>query len=159
MRHVTYERLQYLHKTHTLARKRRQHLEWVQCLALQLTLILLMWRTWWAPNNASKWLMGFNSAFKGLIQEERHVTKLECYPLWEMSLHQNNYVWQLNVFEYGTTKFQKDVNTPGSETHTHTHSRVRTGDSRVWQVSVVIPFANHFSETTKQVKKVEEGFM
>jgi len=29
-----------------------------------LTLILLMWRTWWAPNNASKWLMGFNSAFE-----------------------------------------------------------------------------------------------
>jgi hypothetical protein len=30
-----------------------------------LTLILLMWRIWWA-NNASKWQMGFNSAFKGL---------------------------------------------------------------------------------------------
>jgi hypothetical protein len=26
-----------------------------------------MWRIWWAPNNASKWQMGFNSAFKGLI--------------------------------------------------------------------------------------------
>jgi hypothetical protein len=25
-----------------------------------------MWRIWWAPNNASKWQMGFNSAFKGL---------------------------------------------------------------------------------------------
>jgi len=32
-----------------------------------LTLILLMWRMWLAPNNASKWQMGFNSAFKGLI--------------------------------------------------------------------------------------------
>jgi hypothetical protein len=32
-----------------------------------LTLILLTWRIWWAPNNASKWQMGFNSAFKGLI--------------------------------------------------------------------------------------------
>jgi len=31
-----------------------------------LTLILLMWRRWWTPNNASKWQMGFNSAFKGL---------------------------------------------------------------------------------------------
>ena len=31
-----------------------------------LTLILLMWRIGWAPNNASKWQMGFNSAFKGL---------------------------------------------------------------------------------------------
>jgi len=31
-----------------------------------LTLILLMWRIWWAPNNASRQQMGFNSAFKGL---------------------------------------------------------------------------------------------
>ena len=32
-----------------------------------LTFILLTWRIWWAPNNASKWQMGFNSAFKGLM--------------------------------------------------------------------------------------------
>ena len=32
-----------------------------------LTLILLTWRKWWAPNNASKQHMGFNSGFKGLI--------------------------------------------------------------------------------------------
>ena len=31
-----------------------------------LTLILLTWRIWWAPNNASRWQMGFNSAFRGL---------------------------------------------------------------------------------------------
>ena len=30
-----------------------------------LTLILITWRIWWA-NNARKWQMGFNSAFKGL---------------------------------------------------------------------------------------------
>jgi len=30
-----------------------------------LTLILLTWRIWWAPNNASKLQMGFNSMFKG----------------------------------------------------------------------------------------------
>jgi hypothetical protein len=33
-----------------------------------LTLILLTWRIWWAPNNASRWQMGFNSAFKGLME-------------------------------------------------------------------------------------------
>ena len=33
-----------------------------------LTLILLTRRIWWAHNNASKWQMGFNSAFKGLIR-------------------------------------------------------------------------------------------
>jgi hypothetical protein len=32
-----------------------------------LTFILLMWRIGWAPNSVSKWQMGFNSAFKGLI--------------------------------------------------------------------------------------------
>jgi len=35
-------------------------------LRRKLTLTLLTWRTWWAPNNVSKWQMGFNSAFKGL---------------------------------------------------------------------------------------------
>jgi len=33
---------------------------------LILTLILLTWRIWWASTNASRWQMGFNSAFKGL---------------------------------------------------------------------------------------------
>jgi hypothetical protein len=33
---------------------------------IPLTLILLMWRIWRAPNNASKWQMAFNLAFKGL---------------------------------------------------------------------------------------------
>ena len=30
-----------------------------------LTLILLTWRIWRAPSNASRWQMGFNSSFKG----------------------------------------------------------------------------------------------
>ena len=33
-----------------------------------LTLILLTWRKWLAPNNASRQQMGFNSAFKGLTR-------------------------------------------------------------------------------------------
>ena len=33
---------------------------------MTLTLTLLTWRIWWAPNNASKWQMEFNSAFKWL---------------------------------------------------------------------------------------------
>jgi len=32
-----------------------------------ITLILLTWKIWWALNNASRWQMGFNSAFKWLI--------------------------------------------------------------------------------------------
>ena len=33
-----------------------------------LTLTRVTWRIWWAPTNASKWQMGFNLAFKGLIK-------------------------------------------------------------------------------------------
>jgi len=33
----------------------------------KLTLILLTWRIGSAPNNASRWQMGFNLAFKGLM--------------------------------------------------------------------------------------------
>jgi hypothetical protein len=32
-----------------------------------LTLNLLTWTKWWAPASASKWQIGFNSAFKGLM--------------------------------------------------------------------------------------------
>jgi hypothetical protein len=31
-----------------------------------LTLILLTWRIWWAPNNANRWQVGFNLVSKGL---------------------------------------------------------------------------------------------
>ena len=34
--------------------------------AVALCINPLTWKIWWAPNNASKWQMGFNSAFKGL---------------------------------------------------------------------------------------------
>jgi len=32
----------------------------------KLTVNLLTWNIWWAPSNASRWQMGFNSACKGL---------------------------------------------------------------------------------------------
>ena len=47
-----------------------------------LTLILLTWRIWWASNNASKWQMGFNLAFKrlmtGLLAERPRSVCLIC---------------------------------------------------------------------------------
>ena len=39
-----------------------------------LTLILLKWTIWRAPTNASKWRMGFNSAFKGLKCSRLRIT-------------------------------------------------------------------------------------
>jgi len=49
-----------------------------------LTLNPLTWKIWRAPNNASRWQMGFNSVFKGLISggqevETRRVTSLPPY--------------------------------------------------------------------------------
>ena len=42
----------------------------------RLTLNPLTWKIWRAPNNASQWQMGFNSAFKGLI--ENKVTEIQA---------------------------------------------------------------------------------
>jgi len=50
----------------------RIHMLWIaQYQVTLLTLILLTWRIRWAPNNASRWQMGFNSAFKGLNLVDR----------------------------------------------------------------------------------------
>jgi hypothetical protein len=66
-----------------------QHLKYAQYCEfpgrwrLKLTLILPTWRIWWAPNNASKWQMGFNSAFKGLnsfeVNNYIHLICLTCF--------------------------------------------------------------------------------
>ena len=43
-----------------------------------LTLTLLTWTIWSAPTNASKWRMGFNSAFKGLKENKiRYLRKFK----------------------------------------------------------------------------------
>jgi hypothetical protein len=44
----------------------------------KLTLILLPWRIGWAPNNASRWEIGYNSACKGL--RDLHYELLEHPP-------------------------------------------------------------------------------
>jgi len=44
-----------------------------------LTLILLTWRIWWASNNASKWQMGFNSMFKGLMYSVSWTRRLRYF--------------------------------------------------------------------------------
>ena len=52
----------------------------------QLTLILLTWRIWWAPNNASKWQMGINSAFRRLIRKTSHIFSTSSHLLqWRFS--------------------------------------------------------------------------
>ena len=39
------------------------------------TLTLLTWTIWRTPTNASKWRMGFNSLFKGLMMERETVSE------------------------------------------------------------------------------------
>jgi hypothetical protein len=43
-----------------------------------LTLTLLTWSISWAPNNASKWQMAFNSAFRGLST----TNEMQCYTVF-----------------------------------------------------------------------------
>ena len=60
--------------TYKILQKEMQDIKHVSILSLKrffslrqtLTLILLTWRIWWASKNASRWHMGFNTAFKGL---------------------------------------------------------------------------------------------
>ena len=68
-----------------------------------LTLILLTWRIWWAPNNASKWQMGFNSAFKGLNQSGLRVKTR--YTRWCLS----NVYWIVHHCNSWGMKNQLDV--------------------------------------------------
>jgi hypothetical protein len=49
-----------------------------------------MWRIWWAPNNASKWQIGFNSVFKGLIY---------LCPVWSMEIHTEKKLMLLHLFK------------------------------------------------------------
>jgi len=59
-----------------------ENLDQVSDSQLNLTLILLTWRIGRAPNYASNWQMGFNSAFKGLICFERYrVCETSCIRL------------------------------------------------------------------------------
>jgi len=51
-----------------------------------LTLFLLTWIIWCVPNNANKWQMGYNSAFKGLtkisfiilLYSKRQLSEFKC---------------------------------------------------------------------------------
>jgi len=43
-----------------------------------LTLNSLTWRIRWAPNNASRWQMGFQSAFKGLNAAISRLNLMDC---------------------------------------------------------------------------------
>jgi len=69
----------------------------------QLSLILLTWKTGWAPNNGSRWQMGFNSAFKGLntsksILPWQSMHLVDCLHFWkEQNLSVTGSSWVLLI--------------------------------------------------------------
>ena len=62
-----------------------------------LTLTLLTWRIWWAPNNASKWQMGFNSAFKGLMACRKYMRWYIYFKLNHKWLGVVPHAWGLQI--------------------------------------------------------------
>jgi len=48
-----------------------------------------MWKIWWAPNNASKWQMGFNSAFEVLMA---YVSYIYISIQWCINQTQQNFI-------------------------------------------------------------------
>ena len=48
--------------------------------SLDLTLSPLTWKIWWAPNNASRWQIGFTSACKGLTISMKELESKHCRP-------------------------------------------------------------------------------
>jgi hypothetical protein len=67
---ATKKAIEYTSVTHSLRHQTTHQCNednnWVHYVII-LTLVMLTWRIWWAPNNANKWQMGFNLMFKGLI--------------------------------------------------------------------------------------------
>ena len=62
---------------------------------IKLTLVLLTLRIQWDPNNASKWQMGFNSAFKGLNKQIKEIKS--HYYLWVYFSNQLNIKIKLHL--------------------------------------------------------------
>ena len=60
--YTIYKKIKLIHMTSVL----NSFMDYFHHTYCNLTFILLTWSTGWAPNNASKWQMGFNLAFKGL---------------------------------------------------------------------------------------------
>jgi hypothetical protein len=56
-------------------------------LIRRLTLILLKWRIWSAPNNASKWQMGFNSAFNPYPAKVENRVSSNNASKWQMGFN------------------------------------------------------------------------
>ena len=66
-----------------------------------------MWKIWWAPNNASKWQLEFNLAFKGL-RVKKYVQTLLLESVIEMDRLEDEGVDEREVFKWTLKAY--DVN-------------------------------------------------
>ena len=57
---------------------------------LQLTLNPLTCKIWWALNNVTRWQMGFNSAFKGLMYKVFRLSLTLILLMWRIGWAHNN---------------------------------------------------------------------
>ena len=69
-----------------------------------LTLTLLTWTIWRAPTNASKWRIGFNSAFKGLRVLPSHASQDHCLPELRYRLKFPTVFWEIYHFSQSLKK-------------------------------------------------------
>ena len=80
-----------------LFEKKKSEHNYIQSLYFKvinhLTFILLTWRIRWAPNNASRWKMGFNSAFNVLNTELNPI----CHLLALLGAHPILHISKINV--------------------------------------------------------------
>ena len=69
-------------------------------LIQRLTLTLLALTKWRAPTNASKWRMGFNSAFKGLNSGGEHISRQKTYRLESITDQQHkSFLFRFLIYE------------------------------------------------------------
>jgi hypothetical protein len=72
---------------------------------------LLTWRIWWAPNNASRWQMGFDSAFKGLISATNAFNAVCFYlkGISYISCYNESHYWNQYVTRQHTKGWHRKV--------------------------------------------------
>ena len=113
----------------------------------ELTLILLKCRIGWAHIKASKWQMGFNSAFKGLNVPQAHLVRdmmimwtvlgLNSATVKRVSLLQNtNWLWgPRSLHFHGYRVFFSAVKRPGCEANHWPPSSVDVKNGRSYTIS------------------------
>ena len=88
-----------------------------------LTLILLTWRIWWAPNNASKWQIGFNSAFRGLsrLHDKAHSCTIYLKVLSSYNVSHSESVIGVSSFEGHCSSPSQSVTITRVQNHSAMH--------------------------------------